>query len=254
MLATKMMMAAASGVSLLPETEALIARFTTPPTTSRAIRINTLIGALISSGAWAKLDAFYVLAQYDSQAARQNWIQNDFNLTEVSSPTFTADRGYTGNGSSSYLSITNHTSVVLFTLNNAELGVWSRTSPTNGAAMMGNANRTRLYPLLSATNAATRVNSSTQITYAQPNTVGVGLFTGYVSESTTEYLTKNAAAASNGARASQLLEPPAFILAAASAFCDGQASAGFTGASLSGAERTALYTALNNYLVAVGAA
>ena len=40
---------------------------------------------------------FYMYAAADSQAAKINWINpGTYNATEVNSPTFTADRGFTG--------------------------------------------------------------------------------------------------------------------------------------------------------------
>ena len=89
------------GVSFLPETEALVARLTTPPTLERKERVNTLISSLIDAGVWAKLDCLWGMAAADAQAARQNWSQDAHDLTTVNSPTFTADRGYRGNGTTS---------------------------------------------------------------------------------------------------------------------------------------------------------
>lgn len=81
------------GVVYSPEALALSARFTTPPDTARKTLINNLIVALKAAGVWAKLGAPYLRAAADSQAARQNWLANQFNSTPVASPTFASDRG-----------------------------------------------------------------------------------------------------------------------------------------------------------------
>ncbi|MDQ0303794.1 hypothetical protein [Ancylobacter polymorphus] len=65
--------------------------------------ISDTIKALKTAGVWAKDDALYFTAAHDAQAALLNWISDQYNLTVVGSPTFTVDRGYTGNGSSAYL-------------------------------------------------------------------------------------------------------------------------------------------------------
>lgn len=113
-----------------PSSEALFARFTTPPTDGRKWLINNLIVSLKDADVWSKLDAFYVMAAANAQAARQNWIANTYNLTAVSAPVFTTDRGYAGDGVSSYLGtgFTPSTAVgAKYLKDSANIGSWSRT-------------------------------------------------------------------------------------------------------------------------------
>ena len=129
-----------AGVSYDAAATALFARFTTPPTSARKAVINTLIVALKDAGVWSKLDALYLFAAADSQAARQNWVQDLYNATAVSSPTFTADRGYNGDGSASYVdSGFNPTTAVTpkFVQNSAYFGLWSRTTTTFAGSSAG---------------------------------------------------------------------------------------------------------------------
>lgn len=89
---------------VLPETLAVCAAFTTAPTAARKALINTLINNLVVCGAWDRMDVLYVLAAADSQAARINWKNPAaFTLSVTGTPTFTADRGYTGNGTDGVL-------------------------------------------------------------------------------------------------------------------------------------------------------
>ncbi len=85
------------------EADALFARMSTTPTMLRKRQIDRLIKRLKAAGVWTKLDALYVLAAANSNAALLNWVSTSFNLTATNSPTFTADRGYTFDGSTNYL-------------------------------------------------------------------------------------------------------------------------------------------------------
>ena len=83
---------------------ALFARMSSQPDAAHKGYINTAIVALKSAGIWALRDAIWVPAVPTVQAATLNWKQNLYNLTPVVAPTFTADRGYTGDGATTYLS------------------------------------------------------------------------------------------------------------------------------------------------------
>ena len=66
---------------------------------------NRLVLDLKDAGVWSKLDLFYVFAtDGDSDFASINWKDpNNFECTEVNSPTFTTNEGFASNGTSSYL-------------------------------------------------------------------------------------------------------------------------------------------------------
>jgi hypothetical protein len=86
------------------EAQALFAQISSQPDATRKGVINTLIGSMKSASIWTKFDFLYVLAAHDSQTAGLNWINpGTSTLTPTNSPTFTADRGYQGNGSNAYL-------------------------------------------------------------------------------------------------------------------------------------------------------
>lgn len=93
----------ASGAGFTPQAQALFARMSPAPSAARKIIINQLIASLIAAGCWVKLDLLQVYAA-DAQAnALLNWISASFNGTAVNSPTFTVDRGFRGDGSTSYI-------------------------------------------------------------------------------------------------------------------------------------------------------
>lgn len=107
----------------------------TAPSAAQQTLQNTLVEDLKTAGVWDKLDVFYVFAtDGDSDFATLNWkAPSSHQVTKVNSPTFTADGGFTGNGSSSYLN-TNYnpeTSGTNYTLNDASISVWSNTFVLN---------------------------------------------------------------------------------------------------------------------------
>jgi hypothetical protein len=99
--------------------------------------LNALIIQLQNAGIWNLLDRLWLLASEASDQALISLINpSSTPILPVSSPNFTIDRGYTGNGSSSYLNtkFTPSTDGVNYTLNNAMVAIYDRT---NGASALG---------------------------------------------------------------------------------------------------------------------
>lgn len=252
-----------TGGTLEPETTALLARFTTPATPQRQLLINGLISALVSSGIWAKLDAFYVMAAADEQAAQRNWVADTFNLTPTNTPTFTVDRGYQGNGSTSFLDTgfnPTTASAPKFTQNDAHMLIWSRTSLRNGAAVSydaGNANsrvarRSNVVDGVPAdgvyrSNLAGDVVSGT----GYPGYVGWARSAAAVWEAY-----RNGADSGGGTNASAALSNASFYALARNSgeFGTNQLAAYHFGGNLTAGQVSAVYNALNVYMVNVGAA
>jgi hypothetical protein len=66
--------------------------------------VDLTIRRLKAQGIWDKLDCLYMFAALNSASALINWKNpGTFNAAVVSSPTFTADRGYTGVAGGNYL-------------------------------------------------------------------------------------------------------------------------------------------------------
>lgn len=121
---------------------ALFARMTTPPSDTRRTLINGVFAAGERDGWLAKLDALYLLAANDSQAAKLNWISSSYNLTETAAPAFTADKGFVGNGTSQRLDTTfNPTtaSAPKFVQNSNHLGIWSLADLANAGGQSNDA-------------------------------------------------------------------------------------------------------------------
>lgn len=125
----------------LPQATAFFAAMSVQPNATRKALINTYFDALITAGIWDHLDILYLLAAHDSQAAKLN-AKNPavFTLVNVGGgPTFTADRGFTGNGTTQALStgFTPSTDGVNFTQNDCSLWGWSLNSVNENAAFIG---------------------------------------------------------------------------------------------------------------------
>ena len=77
----------------------------TAPSAAQQTLQNTLVTDLKTAGVWSKLDVFYVFAtDGDSDYATLNWkAPSNHQVTKVSSPTFTANEGFTDNATSAYL-------------------------------------------------------------------------------------------------------------------------------------------------------
>src|SRR5215813_10721680 len=91
----------------------------------RAMLVDDLIVGLKADGIWTKLDRLWLFAAENAKTALTDLVGLTL-ATAVSSPTFTIDKGYAGNGTSSYIDtgFNTSTSGVNFTLNTSHLAVW----------------------------------------------------------------------------------------------------------------------------------
>lgn len=239
------------------EAAAVVAAMTTEPDNVRKAVIDTLVGALKTAGVWTKTELLYVLGAHDSQAARLNWKSPGSNtLTAVNSPTFTTDRGYTGDGASSYLnSGINASALTVFLQDDAHAGVWFRTAGSTGAYGLGTDSGSILRisgNLATNPERLVRINSSTNLT--TDDNVTTGHVVGVRRDSANQYSYRNGGGESTGAQVSQArTAAPVTILRALTTYSDQQILFGHLGGQLSSGEITAYYNALNAYKTAIGA-
>lgn len=242
-----------------PPALALLAAATTAPVTARAAAINTLIRTLVLQGVWGLIDVMYVLAAADSQLAKLNWKNptGSFNLTAVSSPTFTADRGYTGNGTSSYLSTGYDTSTasIGFSQNSCHLAAYMLTASASGSADVGVVSGTNRTYLRGRNNVQYRVGSASSTNSSSTVTVPA-LFHVNRPDSANQLLYINGTLDTTGAVASSGVSTGAIALLAspvAPSFSDRQMAAFTAGRAMNAAQAMSLYNALHAYMVTVGA-
>lgn len=247
-----------SNVAYEPEAIALFARFTTPPTDARKTLINDFWKTAGVKAVMAELDAFYILAAADSQAGRQNWVADLYNLTPVSAPTFTADRGYQGDGSAAWLSTgVNANALTKYKQDSASLVIWSRTDLPNGAATSSDAGHSTGYIGRSSANSSAAMRVNTAAGVSTPTNMNFPGFVAWTRTSSTAWAGfSGAVKRGTGVNTSAALGANTMgaLRRDATAFGTNQLASVAFGQSLSDADMLTLYGALNTYLTAVGAA
>ena len=237
---------------------------TTPPSGTRAEIINNLIVGLKAGGHWSQLDVFYVFAAHAEDAALLNWRNPATHVPAgVSSPTFTADEGFAGDGAASYVrtNYTPSTEAVSYAQDNASMWAWCRTNAAAAnTAICGGGNSGNLN-LINPRNASDLmsyvINDNTASTVS--NTDSTGFFGVTRSVATTQEAWKNGASLGSAAVTSVGLPAREQYICCynlggtASAFTTRQIAGAAWGASLAGLE-SVFYSRLLTYMQAVGAA
>lgn len=252
-------LSAGSSGSYSPEATALFARMIVQPDATRKSLINTLINSLKSAGVWTKFDGLY-LAGHTSQATSLNWVSSSYNLSAVNSPTFTTDRGYTGDGGAAYLDtgFNPASSTFKMTQNSAHIAVYSRTvaaSTTDREAGQLLATTTSL-AVFFATASSLRgaINGSALSNYGSSLTTGVGHALLNRVNSTNQDGYKNGALLQSNAVSSAAMTSANLVFLRNSAqYSVRQLSAMHMGGGLTSTEISNLYSAVNTYLTAIGA-
>jgi hypothetical protein len=199
------------------------------------------------------------MAAADSQAARRNWIADQYNLTAVSGPTFTVDRGYAGDAAASHLDTGfNPTTAVgaQYTQNSAYAGMWSRTSAARAAAFgwFDGTDGMTIQARAGGDIMGGRANQAASLTAA--NADGQGYYGVARSASNSMRISKNGVTLNTGANASTALNNETFKIGrtTTSSYSEVQVAAALLGSNVTDVEELATYNALNTYLQAVGAA
>jgi hypothetical protein len=240
------------------EAATLFAAMSVQPEPARKAVINAYIVQLKACGAWAEFDLFYGLAAHDAQAAQLNWKNPGTNtLSPQSTPTFTVDRGYQGDGSTSYLTAgTNFSALVNFQQDDAAIGVWSLTDADHATARdMGpqGSNGIFVSGRLSGSLSGRLNQASTVTGETVANSLG---FYGMVRRSSThESLFKNGVEFASTAKTSAAVPANDIrFLVGNGNFSTRQLALGFVGGALSAAQHAAVYTGGLTYLQKLGAA
>lgn len=241
----------------------LVAAMSVPPTDLRKGYIAQCIRALYAGGIWAKLDVMWVLAAHDEQAARLNWITPaSFTLTAVNSPTFTTDRGFAGNGTTSYLdtgwdAATNGSQ---YTQDSAHVGSYQRTAATVGTGSTGLGSGTALNVGVNASAAAStaraRINTTTLgVNPGESGTLPLHRMGIRRASSTTIIPMLDGVDGASLSLTSSALNSSDLNFGRnnTTSFANTQFAAGHIGGALDATEGLAIYNALYAYMVAVGA-
>lgn len=100
-------------------------------TAGRINLVSNLIRGLKVDGVWTKINRLWLTAAQNSASAIIDLV-TAASLSPINAPTFTADQGYTGNGTSSYLN-TNSNSIG--TQNSSAFGFYNRTNKAGADAV-----------------------------------------------------------------------------------------------------------------------
>lgn len=122
------------GGSFAGDADRIIAAMTVQPDATRTAIIRTAVQQIKDSGAWGKLDGFFMLAAHASQAGRINWINPAFVAPIAGTVAFTTDRGFTPNGSGGSYVNANGVSISKRTLSSSCIGIRVTDTLVNGAA------------------------------------------------------------------------------------------------------------------------
>lgn len=232
-----------------------------PATDARKAQINVLVKGLQSAGIWDLLDVMWVLAAHSPQASLLNWKSpGTFTPSVVNSPVWQANRGYTGNGTSSRLATgwIPSTNGVNFALNNASVWSWALTDIAAAAFDIGitsdsNVNRAGINSRNATSQLSGFLNSSSNVSPVVPSSIGLSGLT-RASASTITVWKNGVTVVANSIASTGLPTIESWICAQNSgSFSARQIAFGAYGASLAGRE-LAFYNLVLSYLQAVGAA
>lgn len=172
-----------SAVSYDPDAEALFARFLVQPDTTRKQLISDRFVAGKATTWWSKLDGLWVFAAHAPEAGRLNWLRNKYNCLPVNDPTFTIDRGYEGNGTTSYIDTQFNPFVEAplgsnFQLLSASLGIRCNSESASQSSIAGAWDGTTgitLNPRTAQNGLAGRLNQRGQSTAVLPQPTAISL-------------------------------------------------------------------------------
>lgn len=242
-----------------PETLTLLDRMSVRPDSDRRTAINNLVNTLKTAGIWVKLDGLYVLAAHHEQAARLNWVRAAADLTAINSPAFEVDTGFTGDGSTAYLS--NGESIatsVNYTDAEAFMAVWAMTSVASTGQFDISAQGPTYINTYTGSEVAVRANHGAGQGSVIGETVGTGLGLAAFSRDATD-VTVYKDGADAGSTAMGYLSPlpsnPLFVLRGngGTQYSTRQLGLAAYGGRLTSTEVAQFYAAALTYMQAVGA-
>lgn len=237
------------------------ARYNTKPGGDTLKWYAEFIDSLTANGIWDSLDVACILANNTSANALLD-IKGYKNGTGVNSPSFTAYRGYTSNGTTSYIN-TNYnpsTNGIKLTANSISFGAYSRTDAQTNSIIMGNLgtgpNRYfYIYPRYTNGNCIFTPNSTTDVSFAVSNSLG--LFSSNRSSSSSVQLYKNGSQlTSTSSTASTLASNNLYVLCynengTPNLFTTRQVAFYFIAKSMSAQQQLNLYNCLQSKVKAI---
>lgn len=252
-----------SSVSYDSDVQAIFDAFTTPPTAARKTLINTCVLALKTAGVWSKLDVLYMFAAADSQAALINWKDpGTFDATAVNSPTFTADQGFTGDGSTSYIDTNCNPSTAggNYAQNSASFFAWTLSTSDPGGYDLGSyaGYNTQIIPWITSASSRITINSGgaggDNVDIGSLGADHSGLLVANRSSATAAQVYRNGSlgASNTSTNSVALADASLKLLKGSDGYYAGNIAIGGAGSSLDGTKQSALYDASLAWLQGIG--
>lgn len=221
-----------------------------------------LICGLVGDGVWAKFDALWITGAPDSTTATLNLVSSSFTLTPVSSPTFSANNGFTGSAAPAYLgtNFTPSTDGVTYQQDSAHFSFDDCTSRGTETSIQfggqdGGANHATLLESQLGGNAQLAINMPSGSGISAANANAQGLWVGTRTSSTAIALYKNATSFLTGSIGSTTPPPVALSILAFGAGQFGTGDQVFeasVGGAVTGTDVTDLNSRLATFKTAVG--
>lgn len=251
----------AAAASYSAEATAYFAAMSSQPDDTRKGLIDTLIGGLKTDGIWTKLDWLLLIAAHDSQAARVNAITPSKVASVVNSPTFTTDRGYAGDGATSYIDFGEayNAGGNQFSQDSACAGVWINTSAATAlVSQMGqvatstgrvlirarNSSGNETFELNNAGGDTSQANPGTRAGHRAASRTGSAVLRSFFNGTRVADLTTASTEASTGTIC---------VLRSTASYTADRAAAAYCGSGLTDTEMGNIHTRLNTFLTAIGA-
>lgn len=238
------------------ETTTLLAAMTVQPDLSRRYLIDDMILSLKNTGLWTPIDFLFVPAAHDEQAGRVNW-KNPATVGTNNGATFTANRGYTGNGTSAWIDTgLNWSTLGHFLRDDCSVGLWAVTTDLLNQAI-GGVTASRVLITVGSTPAiGSKLNSSAAaLTNNIVSCKGYSAITRSVGTDYNVYK-DGAFLANNVAASAAIVSDTVALLRNVTAYSINSSFLGAVhgGGGLTAAQIANLYSIVSTYMVGVGAA
>lgn len=247
-----------------PQSTAFFARLASQPDAATKARYDTMIRAIVASGAWTLLDFLSIYAAADSATALTNLVQASYGGTVHGTMTFAANVGYQGDGNTGYIDtgFTPSTAAGNFSLNSATLGVaiqTNRTTPNFSFAIgttFDDGTTSAIIPMWGDGTSGTvaMLNNNDFTVHNSSTTTAKGMWvTSLLSNAFSLWkdntlLVSRPPVSVNGPSAFPVLVGAARSGGNPGQFSTDQISAAFGGAGLTSAQISAVSNAINNFL------
>lgn len=239
----------------LPESRDLFDRMTTTPTARRCALVDSTIRRLKGAGLWE--GHFGACAAHAEQAGLLSWVGSDGDMTAVNSPTFTADRGFTGDGASAYLTMSPDVdNLGIGGQNDISVSVWTRVSDAENPAVLdanGSTAQLRIIPRLSGDVFRSRCNAASNGDETNADAAGHFAISRSASANYQTYV-DGALLSTETVNSVALPDAPLRLLTSANiTFSTNEVAWWSIRPAMSAAKVAAEYTIVNDHLAAIGA-